>query len=321
VPSGPLWHGGPLRAFQRLLRKLVLPFRAECVLLGGGTFINRSEKKLKDYRVLVERLQKPVPTFGTGVASHEYWRGEPGWHDRRQEWLRLLRKLPVVGVRGPLSKQFLEEAGACNVVISGDPAVMFHEPPDDACKASHAHGSLRLAVNYGLAGHRFWCGQDELDEIMVALLRRLHGKGVQLQMVPVWRKDVPVCERVVLASGVPDLHVTPKTDHAEAYMQTIRNCHAVLTLKLHAAILAACANVPFIMIPYRPKCLDFAGSIRWEQYIVRRNSLTEENLFNLCMSAMESSPQLSREIGGEMAALKTRFNNYCQQVLRPLLLN
>jgi hypothetical protein len=49
--------------------------------------------------------------------------------ERREQNLAL-RELPVVGVRGPFSKAELEDYGLRNVIVSGDPALLLHEPLD-----------------------------------------------------------------------------------------------------------------------------------------------------------------------------------------------
>jgi len=117
-----------LRSYARkAIHELVRRMGTEAGICGGGTFINRNEGALRAYTQLRRRIGRPVPTLGTGVAFSDFWKGrEQGRTDRRKEWVAAPAELPVVGVRGPLSKARLDDAGANDVVVCGDPAVAFH---------------------------------------------------------------------------------------------------------------------------------------------------------------------------------------------------
>ena len=89
-----------------------------------------------------------VPTFGSGVINPEFWlTREDDWSDRRQEWVSVLGELPVVGVRGPISKMLLDDAGAHNIVVSGDPAVAFHEPYVGKLTSQSGDRTLSIGIN------------------------------------------------------------------------------------------------------------------------------------------------------------------------------
>jgi hypothetical protein len=119
-----------LRSYARkAMHRMARLIGTEVGMCGGGTFINRNDGAIRTYTRLRTRIGSPVPTFGTGVANSSFWsEKERGWIDYRKEWVAALEDLPVVGVRGPVSKGELDEAGARNVEICGDPAVLFHAP-------------------------------------------------------------------------------------------------------------------------------------------------------------------------------------------------
>src|SRR5882762_4023829 len=92
------------------LYQLASSLGGEVGLLGGGTVINQSGYVLESYVTVRNRTQSLVPVLGAGVASPDFWSAKSDWKDRRKEWVAVLSELPIVGVRGPLSKNLLDDA-------------------------------------------------------------------------------------------------------------------------------------------------------------------------------------------------------------------
>jgi Polysaccharide pyruvyl transferase len=129
------------------------PTLAQAVL-GGGTLINSGHIAwLRSYRLAKMHSRQKVYTFGTGVNAPSDFSCLLDWHDCRREWVAFCDDLEKVGVRGPLSKALLEEAGARNVEIVGDPVVMLHQPlavTNARPGAFGPHHQLRVAINIGV---------------------------------------------------------------------------------------------------------------------------------------------------------------------------
>ena len=141
-------------------------------LLGGGTLINRDAENLKTYVDLSKHLRTFTPVFGTGVASPEFWLGRADWRDRRSEWVKVLKDLPVVGVRGPESQRLLEEAGSLNAVVAGDPAILFRRELDTA-RAQHGV----IGVNIGTSHGNMWGSEEGIHEFSIRCLSGLLDRG------------------------------------------------------------------------------------------------------------------------------------------------
>lgn len=75
---------------RKALHKLVFRMGSEVGMCGGGTFINRNQGALRAYTQLRRRIGRPVPTFGTGVAFSDFWKGprRVGWTEERSGWRR-----------------------------------------------------------------------------------------------------------------------------------------------------------------------------------------------------------------------------------------
>lgn len=288
----------------------------EIGLLGGGTLINRDDPWLADYKTISRRTRRPVCVFGSGVANPELWTSEPGWVDKRKEWVSLLSDLPVIGVRGPLSKALLEDAGAKGVVVSGDPAVALHVPlARDGQLEANSH-PVRLGMNCG-CHWRMWGKASSVFEVQSQVVRDLKEKGFDVELFAVIPADVECCELVARQAGMDSSKVKICTSPAD-FFRMVGTYQLVVALKLHAGILAAAANVPFLMLEYQPKCLDFVMSLGWECFTIRTSHLTRDILSDMIFQMAGNLPELRIELCRAMCALASQFQAYCREI-EPIL--
>lgn len=307
------------RAAQDVWWRAARRWAGEVGMLGGGTLITLSDVWLDSYRALRRRTRSPVPTFGTGVASPEFWSThQPGWIDRRKEWVALLEDLPLVGVRGPLSKAWLEEAGAKNVVVCGDPAVRFHVPLEALPRAEGPPGSLRIALNCGTSPCPMWGDQDALHRTLAQVALALQQAGHEVELVAVWPEDIAWCARVARDAGLSPSAVVPLAASPDVFLATIERADLLVALKLHAAILAAARNVPVLILEYQPKCGDFAASLDWQRFSIRTSEASSERILSVASSMMAQLPQLREILCRQMCDLAATFDHYCDAI-EPLL--
>ncbi|MGH9671263.1 MAG: polysaccharide pyruvyl transferase family protein [Terriglobales bacterium] len=300
---------------QRIQRRSV-----ETGLLGGGTLINRNETYLNSYRLLRRRTGRPVPVFGSGVASTEIWSALSGWSDRRREWVELVSELPVVGVRGPLSQSALEAAGARNVTISGDPAVMFHTPLPPATESSEPKRCLRIGVNCGHARSLLWGSNAQIHESLACVVEQLARAGHTVELLSVWRHDTHYCRDIARRAGLSRAAVAPLLVSPRKFMERMKTLDLVVALKLHTGVMAAAANVPFVMLEYRPKCLDFALTLDWERFTIRTSELSANKLMETILRLSSEIPSARAELCRKMCELSSRFESYCRRI-EPLLMS
>ena len=304
------------KATHRLIRRM----GSEVGLLGGGTFINLDDKALRMYMQLRRRTGRPVPTFGTGVASSDFWKKHDlDWPDRRKEWVAALEELPVVGVRGPLSKAQLDDAGARNVVVCGDPAVAFHASYVTKSKHERGDGPLRVGINAGDCSGDLFGRQEDVQDALVSAARWLRKAGHQVEIIPVWVKDVEACLDVARRAQLDRSVVTPVCYSPHAFLGRVEKLDLLVSLKLHAGILAAAANVPFVSLEYRPKCRDFAASLGWEEFLIRTDQLGKDALIDRIAALIPQLGKRSTDLCGKMCCLMNSFENYCRTI-EPLLL-
>lgn len=288
----------------------------EVAILGGGTVMNRAGAET--YLNVRKRTGRLVPIFGTGVAQPHFWSRIPGWVDRRKEWARALNELPIIGVRGPYSKALLEDSGAKNVVVCGDPAIVFHRPLEEMVQGDHRNRKLRIAINAGDCSGFQWGNIEQVQVSLAEVAKQLSQEGHEVRMVPIWPKDVDVCVDIAKRAGLSDDAVVPVLDEEDVFVNFIKTFDLIVALKLHAGILAAAANVPFVLLEYQPKALDFASSIDCEEMTIRTDEVTGAKLMEKVRQLMTEAPERKKAICHQMCLMSTRFVEYCGEI-EPLL--
>lgn len=284
----------PPRGFRLRLRdhyaRAVARLAGDTVaLLGGGTIVNRTPAWLAQYRRLGRLARTPVPVFGSGVADPAFWSGRPGWRDTRAEWRAELARLPRVGVRGPLSRRLLEDAGCRGVVVCGDPGLAFHRGPGATAPSERR----RVAINVGAAQGAVWGSEARMLAELAGAARRLAAAGYDVRIFPVWDRDVAVCRVVARQAGLAEAVVDPLLRDAADALSYLDRFDVIVSVKLHAAVLAAAAGVPFVAVEYQPKVRDFTASIAWERFTLRSDAFAAADV-----------ERAVREIAGDLAAVR-----------------
>jgi polysaccharide pyruvyl transferase WcaK-like protein len=283
-------------------------------LLGGGTLINRTPRWLDEYRRLRRRARKPVPVFSPGVANPEYWSAKLGWRDTRSEWREALADLPEVGVRGPLSKHLLDQAGVRNVSVTGDPALIFHRYPREQTEAR-----LRIGINAGRSNGEVWGTEDHMISSLAETARRLVARGFDVRVFPVWDRDEPVCGEVTRAAGLASGSIDPLILDPDMFIDYLGSFDVVVSVKLHAMVLAAAAGVPFVAVEYRPKVRDFAESVGCTSHTFRSSEIEGRDLARAVLDLYDDLPVARERLDARVVELTETFRAYAQRVEALLL--
>lgn len=230
-------------------------------IVGGGTLLLGNESLLTAMEKSLES-GSPVATFGTGVIDPCYWNyPEPGLAAR---WRNALNACQMVGVRGPISKQILDDLGVQGVCCVGDPAVLLQH---DRCPLSD---EKILGVNFGTSSGNVWGGDEGRPAAeLVSALAHLRRAGWRIRFFCVWPRDLPVIRRIAQELGPPQTDIVEEYHDAARFTVEASACRLFVGMKLHAVILAICAGVPTLALEYRPKLRDFMASISAESEIVR----------------------------------------------------
>jgi polysaccharide pyruvyl transferase WcaK-like protein len=276
------------------------------VMLGGGTLINTPsyEAQLRQ----AQKMKYPTIVFGSGVRNPEFWDHIPGVTNRIKEWVPLLEQCELVGVRGPISSQLLEQYGFHKTEVIGDPALYLARPMVQP-KAM----SKKLGLNIGISYGNIWGKEEEVLDFIVNFALIMIDKGWDITLVPVWDQDVPYSNEAARRIN-KNVKVFQRYNSIREIISFIESCDIFIGEKLHSVILACCAYTPSIMLEYRPKCRDFMASLDLQKYNMRTDSLNNEKILSFCEELYENNNAMQKFIYERVNIYKKKIDDYSSRV-------
>jgi polysaccharide pyruvyl transferase CsaB len=236
--------------------------RADALLFGGGSLLQNatSNRSLLYYLHLIDLarlLRREVFFVGAGIGPLLGERACLRVRDR-------LNRARSVGLRDPESERRLRAFGVCadRLHSSADPALLLPPPPP-----SRADFLLRLhhvPLGCGLLAIVLHGGR-EATALVPLLLTAVRTVCARRGLTPVLllfdpRQDTAVTYAARATLGAP---ILPLSEPADA-SAILALCRGVITLRLHAMILAAAVATPSLGIPADPrdeKIVSFARAV------------------------------------------------------------
>jgi polysaccharide pyruvyl transferase WcaK-like protein len=103
-------------------------------------------------------------------------------------------------------------------------------------------------------------------DIVTDYCRRLLSEGCSVALVPFCRNDLEMAQSMRRSLGASvrliDFWAPPIGEALDVFLAELSQLQFVVAERLHAAVLAAAMDVPFVALPYKPKCLDFVTSLK-----------------------------------------------------------
>lgn len=271
-------------------------------MLGGGTLIG-----WRAYREALERLvarcgDLPLFMLGTGVLDprFDYGPGSPDLADELPRWAETLRRFHRIAVRGPRSRELLEDLGLEAYVVGDTALLLADDEPTDRVEEG------LLGLNVGIA-RSIWGNDPEgvLDEV-VLFAREMVLRGWRIRLVPVWPRDLPYVEEAAQRIG-PAAEILRGYLDLETALAALRRCHVFVGLKLHSVVLASAVYVPSIMLDYQPKCTEFQASVGREEYTVRTDRVSAPELVEKVEELAKGSGRHRQLLAARVGPLRDRL--------------
>lgn len=257
----------------------------DTVVLGGGSllipgYVELMHEALERGKQAViwgsghDRLHRLLPGPDGGIMPDPAVESEP----YRKKLAELLKQSAYSGVRGPWTIDYLASLGAPveHVAISGDPALLMTSSLEAAEGSRQKRGrgaAPVIGINWGTSYNKIYGGNEtEVEEALAAAGKALIHQGYRLYLYGVWGPDGEALTRLYRKIGDPE-HTTldTKVYKAAEYVQLLSEFTATINFKLHANLLSAAANVPFVCIGYRFKSFDLMAALGLADYIVAAN--------------------------------------------------
>ena len=259
--------------------------------LGGGTLIN-SPAPLQAVRRM-EAMGLTGFTFGTGVRDPQFWDGVDRFPRELSQWVECLGRFESISVRGPISANILKQCGLPQVQIIGDPALQFWAPPTEIPPSTN-----RIAINI-CSGYGRKSGNDEsrVFEQLRVVARNLLRAGIELVLISVWAVDDDLVQGFASSlEGGSRVSVELVGSDVQRFLSLVASCDLMVSMRLHAAVLAMCRSVPVVSIEYQPKCRDFMASMHLDRYNIQPDELDPELAERLIYEALEHRAMLRQVI-------------------------
>lgn len=265
----------PTDKYVRLFFKAKLKNYFQGLMLGGGTLINRNDFIIDELLRLSDPCLKHI-VFGTGVANEDFWQQFEARSNRNDEWKDFLLKCDFVGVRGPVSLNYMKGLGIEKAMVIGDPVLYL-----GLNKIIPKKKNKRVGINFGQTSNKLWGGKDEtVNKLIYDLVRLLHEKGWTISLFNVHDKDLTHILQFIEKHRLSDkINIFDATKcSVKNTLAFFENISVFIGEKLHSSVFAACSYTPFIMLEYRPKCFDFTSSIGYERYNFRVDQVSAEQI-------------------------------------------
>lgn len=249
----------------------------DTIVLGGGSLL------VPGYMdILYEAVQKrkKILIWGSGhdrlhrLLIHEDGSYTPEAENDNKlfhEQIRVvIENCDFCSIRGPWTYQYLEQCAVSMeaVSISGDPALLCL-PTSIQPNISHIQKRW-IGINWGTSHNRVY-GKNEqyVEDCLAFAAQRWIRQGYDIYLYVVWDADQEVCQRLQQKIGFPERVVfDPHIHSLQLYLELMQRFVFTVNFKLHANILSAVANIPFICLGYRFKSYDFIHSINAPQFII-----------------------------------------------------
>ncbi len=237
--------------------------KADIVILGGGTLLQdrtspRSPMYYLGITLLAKMFSKPVFYYGQGFG--------PIVHSISRKMIRgIVNKVDIITVRDQASGDELRAHGVTKapIHVTADPALTIDPKEANAALAKDILQSYQINpdANIAYVAIRDWKNEQQFKQELAIACDYLVEKGWQVVFLPMqYPNDIS-----------PSIDTIGRMQHKAYLLDTPIDFKQILSLigmgqlmigmRLHALILAAIMNVPFVSFSYDPKIDRFVETI------------------------------------------------------------
>ncbi|WP_242705602.1 polysaccharide pyruvyl transferase CsaB [Pontibacillus sp. ALD_SL1] len=297
------------RGWRHDFKKKVRALREADLLLSGGggllqdTYPTRIIFGPLPYYLLIVLLAKLCGTkvmfFSQGVG--------PVTSTYGKLLMKLFGNLPdFITVRDDYSKNYLQELGVTRpeTVVTSDIVFAYRGQEDRSCIES-----LPIEENQSIVGIsvRPWFGETSYQKEMAVLVDRLiKERGVTPVFIPMeGEHDAAVSRQIqALMEHGEQTFVLGSDFTPNQYLQFMKECSAVIGMRLHSLIFATLASVPYAGISYDKKVESLAKRTGMWEYSTTLDDFTAEDLYPNVLQLLDDRERLVATLDVERQLLR-----------------
>lgn len=250
-------HG--VRAVSRVNPLVLIKelYQADLLISGGGSLLQDVTGPLSipyylGIVVLAKLMKTPVVFYAQGVGPV---------NGRLGRWLIkvVANRVELITLRDAESAQFLDKIGVNRppVWVTADPVFSLQPGTEELAEAKAYLNSLGLDQNQGILGISLRSWSDFSDRQISLFLDSLSESGTQLLLLPLQHPaDLEYSRRINRLMKKPAA-IAEKPMNSTQLMGLISHLSALVGMRLHSLIFAACEGIPFEGISYDPKVETF----------------------------------------------------------------
>jgi polysaccharide pyruvyl transferase CsaB len=263
--------------------------KADLVILGGGTLLQdrtspRSPLYYLGITLLAKMMGKPVFYYGQGFG--------PIVHSLSKRMIRLIvNRVNRITVRDQESGEELKAHGVTKapIHVTADPALTIHPDEVNRDEAEKLIESYKINRKKPIAfvAIRDWKQEQQFKKELAISLDRLSEEGWQVVFIAMQHpNDLSPSLDTIQHMNHPAVLIDQPLNFKEI-MSLISLGQLMIGMRLHALILAAIVNVPFVALSYDPKIDRFVESVG-RQSTGHISSLNAERLMNSIMTTISN---------------------------------
>jgi polysaccharide pyruvyl transferase WcaK-like protein len=283
--------------------------RTDMVVIGGGGVYIAPLLPFDTH--FIERITVPIVVYGAGYNQNT---GVADLNPAQKESVRLLgRKAKLQGVRDEGTRDFLSSIGVQSDLI-GDPA-MFLQGQGDVARAPR--GKKRLVVGLNIAAHG-WSKQAELLPSLVKTYAQFakafaaEHPEAQFMYCMHYPNESQVVD-MLRAEGVQIAQVIQ--GDARHLKQAYEGMDLVVSMMLHASILAFGAGTPVISVGYDVKNESFMELTGQRQRFTKVSNVTPAFLLAQANDVCANRPAILKDLRQRKDAMQQQATAFADAVV------
>lgn len=144
---------------------------------------------------------------------------------------------------------------------------------------------------------------DSIARAAAGILEMSEAAIVFISMHP--EQDDPIGEEIGARLAAPERFLlVPGSLCPKATLRTIGRLDAVLGMRLHSVVFAACSRVPFLALAYDPKVTGFCERLGLEEQVIAVEALTPETLLGAVRRTLEGGGRIRAALDERLPDLR-----------------
>jgi len=302
---------------QTIARTLSALEARHMVYFGGSTLHSKQESWVNILRnPLIQNIGlKSISASGVSVGPFKSVQAE-------KEIKKLLSEMRFISVRDRTSYDIVKAMNIHTPLVqSFDPALLMLDVMDreihEKAPFSHKHQVIGISV---CNVERYSDGNLRNEQLRIdsvkATVKHLARHGHTLRFFvfnghATTGDDTITDEVIASLDGYPHVEKIPYHHDPKVVFTELSRCNAIFGVRLHAAILAYTASVPFVLVEYHRKCSDFLDEIGYstDKRIgdAQADPVEVANYISKLASLDDSSQLWSRSVGTSLELARLNF--------------